>query len=597
MKSLKNNLFMLGMVWQASKRRIIWQFFDIALECVIDVLYTLFFLRFLISCMEREVSYPRIAGVVLLYFAANTASRFVGSHLNNVVIPETDVVIQSHLMDAVYKQALTVDLSCYENPVFYDTYTQANEEVLSRTTAILDTAGGLIYRLISMVGYGAAVLAYEPVLLPIMVVSLLVTQAVKKRYVDAKYTCRKETISERRKMDYVKRVVYLQDYAKELRLTHIFTPVLKAFHQAAEDNRRLIGIYGKRAGLYRIVSSVISSLTGYLATQGFIIYRYLVKRAYSFGLLTTILNAASGLSDSLDDLVWLSAAMHENGVFIENFRIFLNYQPKMLEKKDGLLPAAGGHELTLKNVSFTYEGAKQETLKRLNLTIPAGQKIALVGHNGAGKSTLVKLLMRLYDATEGAVFLDGTDIREYEAHAYRGQFATVFQDYKVFAASVAENVLLRSLEGEDDRRKVEEALKASGIYERVMRLPKGMDTILTKEFDEDGALLSGGELQKLAIARVFAKNSSIAILDEPSSALDPVSEYEVFENMMKACEGKTVIFVSHRLSSATMADRIYLLEQGEIVEEGTHHELMERGGKYAEMFLMQAEKYREEGIA
>lgn len=221
-------------------------------------------------------------------------------------------------------------------------------------------------------------------------------------------------------------------------------------------------------------------------------------------------------------------------------------------------------------------------------------RIAIVGHNGAGKSTFVKLLMRLYDVTEGVIEVGGKDIRQYRLSAYRDLFGTIFQDFKIFAASICDNVLLRDNGGEADKKRVRDALAASGILGKVEGLKKGMESQLTREFDEDGVLLSGGEFQKLAIARVFAKDCEICILDEPSSALDPLSEYEIFENMMKACEGKTVIFISHRLSSTVLADRIYLLENGEVAESGSHRELMEQNGKYAEMYHMQAKRYQEE---
>jgi len=596
MKNLKNNLFMLHIIWLAAPRRIIWELLWGFASCALDVCYNLFFLRFIIVCMEKKLDFPYIAAFIGIFFVVNVIVSWIRTHLTQEVIPQTNVLIQSKLMDMIYQQALKVDLSCYENPEFYDTYTQANEEVATRTSEILDTLTFLITIVFSMVGYGSAVIIYEPVILPFLLAAMLIAQTVQKRFVAARYTRRKAAVGERRKMDYVKRVVYLQDYAKDLRLTNIFAPILKNFHEAADSNRAVTRKYGKQAGQYRICSSLVSSLTVFLAVQGMIIYRYLTYHSYSFAVLTTVLNAATGLDSCLGDIVFAGARMNENGVFIENFREFLSYQPKMTEKPDGKIPKSGGHDLELKNVSFTYTGAKKPVLHQISMQIPAGTKIALVGHNGAGKSTLVKLFMRLYDPTEGEVLLDGINIKEYQAKKYRSQFGTIFQDFKVFAASVTENVLLRPIKGKEDKERAEKALKESGIYEKIKRLPKGMESILTKEFDEDGVLLSGGESQKLAIARVFAKESSIAILDEPSSALDPISEYEIFENMMKACEGKTIIFVSHRLSSATLADRVYLLEEGKIIEEGSHKELMEKNGKYAKMFLMQAEKYREEGV-
>ncbi len=254
------------------------------------------------------------------------------------------------------------------------------------------------------------------------------------------------------------------------------------------------------------------------------------------------------------------------------------------------------HRLTLKNVSFTYEGQTKPVLKNISLDIPAGQKVAFVGHNGAGKSTLVKLIMRLYDVTEGEILLDGVNIKDYKLSEYRHRFGTIFQDFKIFAADIEENVLLHPAENEKDSEIAQNAIKASGLWDKVEGLEKGMKTQLTREFDDEGTILSGGEFQKIAVARVFAKQSSIAILDEPSSALDPISEYEMFENMMTACKDKTVMFISHRLSSAVNADIIYLLEQGEIAEQGTHSELMNKGGKYAQMFEMQSKQYRESGV-
>ncbi|MBQ4511201.1 MAG: ABC transporter ATP-binding protein, partial [Clostridia bacterium] len=225
-----------------------------------------------------------------------------------------------------------------------------------------------------------------------------------------------------------------------------------------------------------------------------------------------------------------------------------------------------------------------------SMEIGKNEKIALVGHNGAGKSTLIKLLLRLYDPTEGKISLNGISLEDLKLKEYRDMFSVVFQDFKTISLPVAENVLMRPREEGDDE-KIIQALKNSGAYERIMELPNGIDTMLTKEFDKDGAVLSVGQAQKVAIAHAFVKNAPFIILDEPSSALDPVAENEMYNNMMKAGEGKAMIFISHRLSSAVSADRIYMLEQGEIVESGTHAELMKLNGKYADMFRKQAKNY------
>jgi ATP-binding cassette subfamily B protein len=270
--------------------------------------------------------------------------------------------------------------------------------------------------------------------------------------------------------------------------------------------------------------------------------------------------------------------------------------------------------LELRNVSFTYdfsdkpryefhdadhkmpetESGRGDALRHVDLTLRRGEKIAIVGYNGAGKTTLIKLLMRLYDPTEGLVLWNGRDLREYDTEQLRGRIGTVFQDFKIFAASVGENVMGGRYDPESDEETVRTALDAAGFTEKLRELERGIDTTLTREFDDHGTNLSGGEAQKVAIARVFAKPFELIIMDEPSSALDPVAEYELNQAILRYAADKTVIFISHRLSTTRMADRIYMFDSGALCEVGSHDELMKRDGKYAEMFRLQAEKYREE---
>lgn len=229
-------------------------------------------------------------------------------------------------------------------------------------------------------------------------------------------------------------------------------------------------------------------------------------------------------------------------------------------------------------------------MKNINFSIHPGEKIAIVGYNGAGKTTLTKLLMRLYDVTDGEIWLDSINIKEYSIKDYRDYFGAVFQDYKLFAGTVSENVMMDIVK-KSDVPIVLDSLNQSGFSEKLNSFPQKEETMLTREFDKKGTGLSGGEAQKVAIARVFAKNCKIVVLDEPSSALDPISEYNLYHSMLNAAKEKSVVFVSHRLSTTRIADKIYMFEKGEIIERGSHDELMELNGKYAQMFNLQAEKY------
>jgi ATP-binding cassette subfamily B protein len=246
--------------------------------------------------------------------------------------------------------------------------------------------------------------------------------------------------------------------------------------------------------------------------------------------------------------------------------------------------------IEVKNVSFSYKNV--QVLSNLNMKLEGTKTYALVGHNGAGKSTIIKLLLRFYDPTEGEILLNGKNIKEYNLQKYRALFATAFQDNKLFSMSVTDNVLLGEEVEESQKEQIaSDALKLSGVYEKISSLEKGMNTTLTKEFDDEGVVFSGGEFQKVVVARAFAKNCPIKVFDEPSSALDPIAEYELNKAMETAAKGKTVFYISHRLSTTRDADRIIMLEKGQIIEEGTHAQLLAQNGKYAQMWHTQAGNY------
>ena len=284
-------------------------------------------------------------------------------------------------------------------------------------------------------------------------------------------------------------------------------------------------------------------------------------------------------------------------MFINNLRNFLEYKETLPEDQDGIMPDIEFDSLEFKNVSFSY-GSK-EIIKDLSFTIKRDQTAALVGHNGAGKTTIIKLMLRLYDPDSGIILYNGKDIKKYNLRAYREVFATTFQDFMLFGMTVKENILM-GRQYDDEVKMVTDALKKAGVYDKVMTLDKGIDTMMTREFDEKGAVLSGGESQKIAVARTFVKNAPMKIFDEPSSALDPIAEYELFKNILREAKDHTMLFISHRLSSVKDCDKVFMLERGKLIEEGTHAELMRLNGNYAAMYKKQAMNYmaidHEEGV-
>ncbi|MDR1689294.1 MAG: ABC transporter ATP-binding protein/permease [Clostridiales bacterium] len=285
--------------------------------------------------------------------------------------------------------------------------------------------------------------------------------------------------------------------------------------------------------------------------------------------------------------------MKNESVYIGYLEEILNYKPVIPDNKYGIkLSKEKGVNLEVKNVTFSYPSVPEDTVLRdVSLKIERGKKLAIVGYNGSGKSTFTKLLLYLYKENAGEILCDDRSYDSYNTESLRGIFSVVFQDFQIFAISIAENILLREVNGAEDEKTVWDALKFSGLLDKVKSLENGIHSVITKEFDEDGVFLSGGESQKLAIARAYARNSSVLIFDEPSSSLDPLAEHEIFSRLLALGKDKTVIYISHRLSSVVDADEIVLFDSGEIAEKGTHAQLMNLGGKYFEMFNLQAEKY------
>ncbi|MBQ5823856.1 MAG: ABC transporter ATP-binding protein [Clostridia bacterium] len=390
-----------------------------------------------------------------------------------------------------------------------------------------------------------------------------------------------------RKNMYFSRVFYLQDYAKELRLNPAGEMIERRYSANISDRLKTISPFLlKQWMLYFSQDSLPLSVLISFGVTLYMGYKAIVTKEIGMGDFVATFNGVTVVSTSVFALTtWFSVTFRENGLYVEKFKKFMSAEEKI---KDGELETKFEKPVTLKleNVSFTYPGTDKPTLKNINLEIKPYQKIALVGYNGAGKTTLTNLLLRLYDVTEGEITADGVNIKNWKVKSYHENYAAVFQDFSLFGASLAENVAMQDC---PDKDRVEAALRESSFSKK---LPDGTDTILLREFDDDGVSLSGGEAQKVAVARAFYKDCPFAILDEPSANLDPVSEYSLNEAMSRAAKDKTVIFISHRLSTTVMADVIYMLENGEIVESGTHEELMAMNGKYAYMFNLQAEKYK-----
>ena len=588
----KNVVFALRLVWKADKRLLLSYLYSNIIDNVFQYyIQSILFLKILLSIIDSGADFSVYSRKLLAFFGVTVfvkISVWASAYIRQV---STKNVLKV-LNNMVFEKAAQLDVGQYENPEFYDKYQRATTVMTSGYFDIVcwDIAA-IVGGIISLLLVIGTVISINPMYLLFLAPSLIVfvietakSKAVYKRDV--------EMTTNNRTKAYVQRTVFLKDFSKDMRTSNIFSVMMKRFDGAIKANIEILRKYGMKLFLYSMASTLCSEFIPVIGTYLFAGWQFVSKKALTtsgFSVVISAVGAVRGMSwyiqEGFDDLIQMS-------LYFQNLREFFDYESGIT---DGEKEAEEFKTLEFKNVSFRYPSANKNSIENVSFKIEKGETIALVGINGAGKSTLVKLILRFYDVTEGEILYNGVNIKEYKVDSLRNAFATVFQDYKNFAVSVFENVMCREC-SEDDKIKAQTALEMAGVWEKVKALPNGGDTVLTREFDEDGAGLSGGENQKVSTARLFARKYEMAILDEPSSALDPIAEYKMYENLIKATKDKTVIYISHRLSSAVLSDRVIVLENGSIIESGTHKELLAYGGKYSEMFNLQASAYSREEV-
>lgn len=591
-KVIRDNLYLLGICFKAAPLYVILFIVEtVRNEAVIFLEFT-FGLNYVLECAEYGRPFRQAALFLALLLTFVVVGLLFNAYLFQKLQMKSQPKIKRALKEMLYIKAKEIDLECYDNPEFYNNYVLAVSEIENQTDRIFNVISNLFTGLTSIVLSGAFFIGNDLFSFIFVAVSFAASLASGKAFSRLEFKIRNKKNPDERKLGYVNRVFYMNDYAKEVRLNAGVTGLLlKDFE---ETNDRLLDIDRKNAGRrfwLRFVKNYVSNnFIIDIVYMIYLVYSAAVLHRISYSNVAVMRGTANRMKNRMRQFADVYPKMQEISMYVEKIQKFLDIEPKIVSTAVKKVPQNPA-EIELRNVSFGYGKSDGYILKNINMKIEPRSKTAIVGYNGAGKTTLIKLIMRLYDPDEGEILLDGVNIKEYALEEYRSKIGTVFQDFKLFAATVKENVLLDFAENGSDGD-VKEAIDKSGFAERLGSLPNGLDTNLTTEFEDDGVNLSGGEAQKLAIARVFYKSANLIILDEPSSALDPIAEYHLNRSMLTAAENKSVVFISHRLSTTRIADRIYMLENGRIIESGTHSALLAFGGKYAKMWKAQAGQYK-----
>ncbi len=583
----KNIVYAFKILYSCSKSYMVWHLIDL-------LSYTLFhsffrgilFLKVLLGIIEKNMDFTFYIKNLALFLLCGLCYEFISVYSDYKTLVGEKKMFKA-LNNKIFKKAAEVDISCYEDPVFYDKYQRASEILtggyFSAYAYAVSSVISNFIAFISVISIVASIhFTYLLFLLPIAFVFLI--EVAKSKVV---YKRDFSMTTNNRIKAYTQRIVFLRDYAKDIRTSNIFSVIIGRFNKAVQSNIEILKSYGVKLFLFSMISSLFGEFIPIIGTYAFAGYQFIYTSALSVSGFSVVLSSIYSVRSTTEMMANEFAELSAVALYFQNLREFFEYESKVVsgEKEPGEFES-----LEFKNVYFKYPSAEKYSLQNVNLKIEKGQTVAVVGVNGAGKTTFVKLLLRFYDVTSGEILYNGINIKEYKLESLRLKFATVFQDYKTFALSVNENIMCRNC-SKEDKLTAEKALKQSGVYDKIQTLKNGADTVLTREFDENGAGLSGGEAQKTAVARMFASDFDVAILDEPSSALDPIAEYKMYENLIHATRNKTVIYISHRLSSAVLSDNIFVLGNGVILESGSHSRLMANNGEYAKMFALQASSY------
>ena len=583
-----NNAYAVKTIWGISKKRVIHTAINSIVGYAEWIFMSIFFLRYVIGAIEDEAPVEIILTFIGICFAVFFLLAVYQSYLNAVIYPYTNNKIYRVLYRKLYAKAGNVELRCFEDADFYNRYTMAIDGSAQKMTGSVNYFFSVVFGVVAAAAAFWSMFSIDPysvlfVISPIIgnfVFGGLMSRIWGGRYVD--------NVKNNRMAEYVNRVMHLADYAKEIRFSSIHDLMMRRYDDAIRGNRKVADKYAKKAIVYTWAQNVTTFALVFEGIMIYASYRTIVSQTMGLAELAIMFTAMSTSSWILIGLFNNISEAMKNGQFLEYFRTFMEYKETIPENQDGIIPEKI-HSIEFRNVCFEYK-ENEPVINDLSFKIEGDKVCALVGHNGAGKSTIIKLLFRLYDPASGEILVNGINIKEYNLKAYRKEFSAAFQDYKVMAMSVKDNVLMGGKFDNPDEA-AGHALKCAGVWDKVQSLPNGIDTIMTKEFDSEGTVLSGGEQQKIVVARAFAQSASVKVFDEPSSALDPIAEYDLYKGIMDESKGHITLFISHRLSSVKDADEVFMLENGTVIEQGTHRQLMERNGKYCEMFTKQAQNY------
>ncbi len=599
---LHNNLYMLKIFFSAVPLYSVgYALVIIARSILFNTIGNVLFIQYIVKSVEFAIDYPEktpgtltqlIVIICIYYGLVILFNTVIEGIFNNSLRKNAEIRINHIFTKMMFEKSSSIDLSCYDNQKYYNDLVVANNESNSRAWNTYKNFVRLVENLLVLLSlfYIIRSLDFVVFILALVINVLSFLYQIKLNRINGEIYNR--TMPYNKEIDYVNRIFFLKQNAKDIKITNIGNLLLDKLTSSSKKLGEIHTVYGAKKTIVCSGDNLIKKILGDFVTLFYLAYMVLVKYAYTFDVMTALWNAYGTIKGNMSNFVNSVKELHNNSIYIEKFIHFMEMENDIVSDK-GLKNNVGA-PITIEfvDVSFSYDG-EHKILDGLNLKIKANERVAIVGSNGAGKSTLVKLLLRLYDPDHGKILVNGIDIRDYDVEFYRKRICSILmQNFQLFALTLYENVKM-DLVDEEESANLDKAFSMVGLDDVIESLPGKGESDYSREFSDDGVVFSGGQRQKLALARVLLSDKKMVILDEPSSALDPKAESEFNELVFHMLSGRTIIIISHRLSTTKMADRIILIQGGKVAEDGSHSELIGRDGIYAKMFEMQSRRYRD----
>lgn len=582
---IKMNLSILKYVFRFCPFFVIFTFINIAASVVIalsEVNIIAKAIELVINGSDIQILFDN-----LIIYAIIIASCTVVKVINRYLGPRYRMIYRKKMQTFLFEKVKHIDMASYDDPEFYDKFSRALGDSTWRGMAVFNTFIDFVESVSISIAIGAYVVITDPMLLVIIFVSAIIN-VFTINYINKKwYKVYRDSERDRRYQYYVRRTFYQQRFAAEIKTTSIGNLLIEKHDKVTKNIDRINIDAEKKMLLPNFISNFSNCIIQQAGTYIYLAYKLI--NGLAVATFTATVNATFKFSNNFLRAINVYTSLREHSYYISDFLWITSYQPQ-IERTSGQM-ADDFESLKIEDISFRYPNAEKDSISHLSMNLNKYDKIAIVGDNGGGKTTLTKLLLKFYNPSQGHIYYNDVDLTEYNEASIRKQYSIVYQDFQIYALNVAENVLLRKVNGIEDEERVKNALAAVGLLDKVLSLKDGIYTKVTREFDREGATFSSGEAQRLIISRVFASDANIYILDEPTSALDPLSEERINKLIIQNVNKKTMIIIAHRLSTVVDCDKIYLIRNGSIVEEGTHTELMKLGGRYYEMFTTQTELY------